>query len=176
MDGHCAHLGGRGGGPGSCTAQWQLHNPSHLEFPCECPMRLQGLALVCKGWLDALRSHTPVCFDLSKPAHLEPAALAWLSSVPLEVRGCGCLWVPLQATNKALSALRWACPRATASFALRTFNSRRCCAGPLNAADCARWPAVTKHTIWSLHPDLWAAGACAAQDHPAQWSRPAPAV
>ena len=48
-----------------------------------CPPA-QDLALVCRGWLDALRAHTPLCLELSKAAHLEPAALAWLSRVPVE--------------------------------------------------------------------------------------------
>lgn len=39
---------------------------------------------MCRGWLDALRAHTPLCLELSKAAHLEPAALAWLSRVPVE--------------------------------------------------------------------------------------------
>lgn len=51
----------------------------------------QGLALVCKGWLAALREATPLCVELTKPQHLGPAAQRWLSRVPLEASGAACL-------------------------------------------------------------------------------------
>lgn len=46
----------------------------------------QALALVCSGWLHALRDATPLCLELTRPGHLSPAARRWLGSVPLEVR------------------------------------------------------------------------------------------
>ncbi|KAI3424453.1 hypothetical protein D9Q98_010005 [Chlorella vulgaris] len=45
----------------------------------------QGLALVCKSWLLALRESTPLCLELTKPEHLSATARSWLSRVPLEV-------------------------------------------------------------------------------------------
>lgn len=47
----------------------------------------QGLALVCKSWLLALRESTPLCLELTKPEHLSATARSWLSRVPLEVCG-----------------------------------------------------------------------------------------
>ncbi|KAL4438468.1 hypothetical protein ABPG77_000116 [Micractinium sp. CCAP 211/92] len=45
----------------------------------------QALALVCQSWQAALRASTPLCLELSKPAHLSAAARRWLSRVPMEV-------------------------------------------------------------------------------------------
>jgi hypothetical protein len=61
----------------------------------------QGLALVCKGWLSALREATPLCLELTKPGHLGPAARRWLSHVPLEASA----FALLSATKHSITGL-----------------------------------------------------------------------
>eukprot|EP00887_Chlorella_sp_A99_P008174 scaffold12.g8174.t1 len=43
----------------------------------------QALALVCKGWRAALLL-TPLCLELTLPAHLSPPARAWLAAAQIE--------------------------------------------------------------------------------------------